>query len=343
MEYKRHPIEAIEGLGEQRAAQLRKHGIDTTEDLLALSEIVAMSILKKIPGFPAARYREFYSAAEFLQVDGLTGQHAEALLHAGRRSLLKLAAPSPLVLVEELKEAAQSGLIPDEIDLNTALGWQKQAIAIHYSGCIHGMVQNENGPVEGALIYCGGHIAKADAAGKFHLPIVPHGKGKIVVRADGYMRLQTFVNVQAGKHLLMKLQLRPGQSVEQEINEASGEMIRSIRPEDRVVFQDVEWESLQDGTLLILRHIYKDGRARFIGIHRTKVDTEIQVPRVKAPEGKLPSDAKIGTVYALEGSILSPQSESITEIRRNQRFNKALKVGRTLKPRKLVSTHGRLG
>ena len=343
MKYERHPIEAIEGLGEQRAAQLRKYGIDTTEDLLALSEIIAMSILRKIPAFPAVRYREFYSAAEFLQIDGLTGQHAEALLHVGRRSLLKLAAPSPEVLVKELKEAAQSGLIPEEIDLNTAVDWQKQAIAIHYSGCIHGMVQNEDSPLEGALIYCGGHVAKSDSAGKFHLPVVPHGKGKIVVCADGFLRLQTLVNVQAGKHSLMKLQLRPGLASEQVINESAGETIRSIRPEDRVVFQDIEWESLQEGTLLILRHVYQDGRARFIGVHRKKVGTEIQVPRVKAPVGKIPAGAEIGTVYALESSTLSPQSEGITEIRRRLRFSKAIKLGHSLKPRKLISTHGRLG
>ncbi len=81
--YKRQPIDAIEGVAEERGKLLREAGMFCVEDLLAANPSILWRDLEKSEGFPVANLTSYMGAARLMQIDGVDGQMAEALTRPG--------------------------------------------------------------------------------------------------------------------------------------------------------------------------------------------------------------------------------------------------------------------
>lgn len=315
MTYERHDIAEIEGIGPGRAAALRDRGIVSTEDLLERTPLELHRTLEDVPRFPTGKLPEYRAHAELMQVDGLDPQHAEALYRAGRTDLLALARPNPATLVEDLAAAVRDGVAPEEIDEATALRWQKRALTVAYTGTVVGRVVDDGGdPVAGAVAYAGSERAVTDGTGTFRLPAVPYGNTEVVVRAEGYRRAARGLPVRPSVDARHVFELTAGAD-DRTVDESEGEVLDGVGPDDELVFEDVAFDALADGTPLHFRHRYRDGRVRLHGVHRRRVGNRIVVSRVVLP-GDAVGDAAPGDVYYVENGGLRPGDETIGELRR---------------------------
>ncbi|MFC1884289.1 DUF4332 domain-containing protein [Thermodesulfobacteriota bacterium] len=336
MAYKRHPIETIEGIGKERSAQLRKAGITATEDLLILPEAQQLSIMNKIPEFPVAQHYTFIACAQFLLIDSLTGQNAEALVRAGRPSLYNLSLPDPDTIVDELEEAKKNKLIPEGIDLITAVRWQKQALEIQYTGAVMGIVKSEDGPIEGAVIYCAGRKAETDTEGKFYLPVIPFGKSEIIIRAEGRSRFRTFIHVRP-ENPKVKLNVKLTSEIPKvkETDEADGRPVRRITADDRIVFIDTDLDQIADGTPFIFQRFKKNGTGKLSSAYRTRKGNEILISRIEVPKGTLDETAQKGQIFIWKGEKFIRSEESLRDIRRRLAMGALEKLGEKVKMRKI--------
>lgn len=81
MSYK---IEAIEGIGQVYAAELRRIGVDTTDDLLEMGATRAgRKELAEKTGISPSLIMKFVNHADLFRVKGVAGQFAELLEAAG--------------------------------------------------------------------------------------------------------------------------------------------------------------------------------------------------------------------------------------------------------------------
>ncbi len=327
MIYQRHDIEEIEGIGVSRTASMRSIGITATEDLLSASELRLKRMLDKIERFPVSRVKEFLAHATLMQVTGLDGQHAEALYLAGRRTLTRLAAPDPSVIVRELDQAVEEGTIPEGIDIATATRWQKHALIINYTGTITGIVESEGNPIDSAIVYCEQEQAVTDSTGKFWLPSIPFGTAKLIIKAEGYKRLTRKIKVGVDSLPLHKFTLTSGQDEEIIVDETDGNAIRTVDADDKIVFYDVELEELPDGTPLQLRHRYRNGNVRLIGVHRRRHNNLIEIPRVVVSGSLIDEGAIAEDVYILSKGKLNKSSDTIASVRNKLLFEKFIKAG----------------
>lgn len=317
MLHKRHPIDAIEGIGKRWGGKLRDLGISATEDLLTQPEPKLRATLSKLSGFPVARLREFTTMAEFLLLEGMTGQFAEALYYANRRSLLKVAAPDAKTLVKELKDAAAAGRIPEGTTLAVATRWQKDAIAVRYTGWIAGEVAGPGGAVANATVYCGMQESRTDDSGRFIVPIAPYGRNDVTVLADGHSATNFAVTVAPDSNARVRITLSASTDTQADdvIDEKEGARLPTIRPQDRVRFNTVKFSALAEGTALIFQSFLKSGAARLTSVARTRVGNEIQVDRVTAPAGAITGTPARGTVYTMRKDVLVKSRQSLNQVR----------------------------
>jgi hypothetical protein len=322
MLYQRHNVEEIEGIGSAYGGEMKNHGISKTEDLLVHSELRLNRTLGKISGFPTSKIKEFQAHAQLLEVSGMTGQYAEAFYRSGRHNLLKLAAPDPSVLVDEIDKAVKDSIIPEGIDLQTATKFQKRALKIAYSGKVFGLVESGTGPISGAIIYYNDETAVSDENGYFWLPVVSFGSVKLIIRTEGYHRLIRKLTLSPNVLSFNKIKLSEGNDEEETVDESAGDLIRHIDADDEIVFEDVSLEDLPNGSPLQLRHRYEDNKVRLIGVYRTRVGNKIKVKRLKIDGNLIDIDSSIEQIYIWQDGKLNKSSESIRDIRKNLFFKK---------------------
>lgn len=316
MNYKLHPISDIEGIGVARAKELNKIDILYTEDLLLKSEDYLTFFLKKISGFPLTRLPEFISIAKFLQVNGLSGQHAEALYKAKIHTLLLLAMQKPSKIVNILDEAKSNGIIPESTNKEEVINWQKRALAIHYTSSVIGKVIHNNKPVQNAEIFCNFEEAITNNNGDFFIPVINYGKQKLIIRTQGYKTLSTKLDINLTKIHKFNFDLIKGQDKIKIIDEANGEPILNISTGDKVEFKDVDIINLIDKTPLKLKFRYKNGDIRLNGIHRKKIGHIIEVIRLRVSGDMVNIDDQIGQIYIYTNTLLEKTNHSTMDYRK---------------------------
>lgn len=318
MPYKRHDIAEIKAINRPRAAGLRRLGIRSTEDLLLRPEPVLRLLVGRVKGFPVKRLAEFRAQAALMQIDGLTYEHAEALHRAGYRMLTQLAVPDPAAVARALGEAAKKKSIPGGVDAKTVTRWQKRALEIAYSGKVAGTITDGEKPVAGATVICGFERAETDEGGGFHLPFVPAGRHRLVVRAEGFKRAAYRVSALPGESVRFRLKLTRGEDEPVTLDEAQGQLILSFKADDELAFEDRKLADLPDGTPLHFRGTYGRGGAkvRLLGVYRRREGHRIIVPRVVVPADAVGKDAKVNDVYVVEGGRLRKTRKKFGAMRR---------------------------
>lgn len=315
--YQLHPIEEIEGIGPHWGRFLREDGFAWTEDLLDGPEWRVAARIRKDRGFPFARLRSFRRQALLMQVEGLSGQHAEALFRAGRRDLATLASAASATVAAELKKAAQARVIPEAPDAKTVERWQKRALVVAHTRALAGrVVDGEGAPVAGAVVHCGQERARSAADGRFWLPALPHQACRVIIHAEGFRRLRAALPAEADagpRHETFTLAAGVDEAVV--VDEAAGGHVATFEADDEVVFVDAELAALPAGTPLVVRHHYRDRRVRLVSAYRRRVGRRVEVWRVICPAAVVPSGAEPRDVLFWDGRALWKTGVTPDEVR----------------------------
>lgn len=282
MGYERQDISSIEGIGEKWSQVLVSKGIRKVEDLLCSPKDNISLKLKNVKGFPLAKLDEFISLARLLQVSGIDGQFAEALFAAGRTTLLKVALPAPETIVEDILNAKEKGMIPNEVELSTVFKWQKEALKITLQGVVTGKVVADNLPVSGAEVWCNGLVALTDEDGKFWLPGIPLGRVNVIVDKNGFIQEKETVYVAHKSNINRVFVLEPSVATEPEVelDEADGGYI-SVASTKNITHVAQELSDFPVNTPFRISKIYKNGTVKVSSLHKRKVGGRIEIMTAK--------------------------------------------------------------
>ena len=250
-----------------------------------------------------------------MQIDGVDGQMAEALVRAERSSLQRVAAPAPAQIVDDIASAKEAGLIPSAIDLDTAINWQKDALRIGLMSTLHGEVTDENGPVEGAIVHLGQDKAITDARGRFWLPRLPAGSRTAVVTAVGHLRKEVPVRVAAAQLLRANVTLIVGAAEEAVLNEAGGQPIRTFDSDDEIAMVDTELSALAEGAPVRVVRRMSNGTVRLVGLHRKRVGNRVEVARLTVHANSVPDRFERGDILVREGDVFTMSTKTAAEHR----------------------------
>lgn len=315
MAYLRHDIIETEGIGEQRAAQLRSIGIYATEDLLVMPFGMLTTRVQELEGFPVRSLVKYRAMAGLMQIPGVDGQFAEALYKSGAGTTLRVAAPTAEGLQKRINALHEQGDIPEPVDLTTVAEWQKNAIRLRFTGCVAGVVKHGEAPVAEASVHCHNETATSDSHGRFHLPYLPNGAIRLVVRAEGYQRAEVRVDTSAAPLVFRKVLLTQGDDTSTELDESQGQPITAIAPDDRIRFVETPFTDVADGAYLQFQALSRNGSGKFFSVNRKKVGNEIRIARVLLPPEQMPDKLSAGKIYRKQGGGLVPGNKSLRQIR----------------------------
>ncbi len=322
--YKNHGIRDIEGIGEVWAKQLRSQGIITTEDLLKVDSRLLKKKISRIKNFPAAKLQEFISCAELMQIKGLSGQHAEALTKAGVSTLLKLSLPSPHKLVGILDEAKSKGIIPESIELISAINWQKDALKISLQNAVYGRVESFDGPVEGAIVRCQGISAETDENGEFWLTTLSLGTKSVYIEKEGYDSFVYKVNVKT-KVTRCNAVIEQQTAIET-ADESRGEIVTVDDPSE-IKFVKRSMNDFSVSTPFRLARFYKNGNAKLISLLKQRNGAVVEIGYTEVPVDNLVGSPSVGEMLIKnEGDLfeLSPMTIRNYKLKAYKENNKRL-------------------
>jgi len=312
-----HTIDAIEGVGATWSQKLVEAGFDKTEKLLLNEENFIAFKLRDINGFPLKRLREFIACANFLLLDNLTGQHAEALFRAGYRSLKRLSSGSPDKVVDALDRARDEGVIPESASLERVFLWQKQALNIQWTSSLSGRISGrDKSLLKNIEIHCGDHCAITDEKGFYFLPIIPYGESDIVINNPQYARKQYRLDIKpSDNHKIFSTRLESSSAPTLIEDEYNGEAISNIRSDDKIVFVKTELSEIPENSPLIYKKVMSSGDIRLLGAYRKRQGAEIHIIKVDAPAEYLPQRVESDTIVRWRDNELHQTNESLLDIR----------------------------
>lgn len=320
--YKQHNITDIEGIGDNWAASLRSKGVLKTEDLLKHDIRLLKNEISRLKKFPTAKLEVYISCARLMQIIGLNGQHAEALTKAGISTLLKLSLPAPEKLVLILDEAKSEGLIPESIELDTAINWQKEALKIKYQNCVYGKVENLDGPIKGAIVRCQGLSAETDANGEYWLPKLSSRMDSIFIEKEGFDSSLYSVNIK-DKVNRCDVVIEPQTEIKT-ADEAHGEIV-TINDPSEIKFVKRPIDDFLETTPFRLERFYQNGNAKLVSLHKQRKGPVVEVGYTEVPLDKIHGSPSVGEMLIkIEGDEFELSPMTIRDYKLNKYYEDCL-------------------
>ena len=286
----------IQGIGANFEARLHEAGITTIAHLLtykaaAIQGIVVNASLRLV--------QEWLTAAQFLQLEGVTPQIAEVLIEDGIDSVNKLA-EAELATVETVLMAAYDERHLIQLpSLYEMAAIQQGAWRARDTGTVYGwLLDAEGNPLADVLLKVGLVQFTTTDTGYFELVGLPEGNQSITVPLDTF----TFVIpvlVKAARvtgPVTIQLSEEPDEAFETPVfHEHNGGLI-VLGEGSKLRVVTVDLSELPDNTYIQVRYFRKDGQVRMLHMYRAQVGRETLAERVYVHEDDLPRDIDVGDV-----------------------------------------------
>ena len=326
MPYRMHDIEEIEGIGKKWGKAFKSKGIQKTEDLLLINDLVLEKKMKHINNFPKSKIKYFVSCAQLMQINGLTGQHAEAITQAGVCTLLKLSLPNPKKLVSVLDEAVKEGAIPESIDLNTAIEWQKKALKITLQNAVHGRIESLNGPVSGATVICQGIKAETDENGYYWLSTLPRGNLSVYATKEGYESSSCKVSIKKRINRRDNALLILSSTAS---TRSSDNNIVFVNDPSEVDFIKKNIKDFPVQTHFMFSRLYKNGNARLTSLHKDRKGNIVEIGYAEVPPENIMGVPRAhDMLIKINDDTFEISPLSIRDYRRNEYKEKNLRLAK---------------
>ncbi|MCP4049468.1 MAG: carboxypeptidase-like regulatory domain-containing protein [bacterium] len=289
---------------------------------ISIGKIGIEKKLREVKNFPVKSIDSFKAMAKLLLIPELNGQFCEALYKNGRTTLKKLATPDPVTILKELDLSKEEGVIPENTTLSKIIRWQKNALTIEYNGMISGIVLHNEIPIPDAKIYIAEQKAVTDKEGKFFVAAIPYKSQKIIINADGFLRKE--VTIQSFQDFIpnFTFNMKKGEISHEVHDEKKGDHIRKFSADDKIQFVNISLEEVAQETPFLLRHFYKNGNVRLIGVQRKKIGNTIEIDRLIIPENMIEKNGTIGGVFILKNNEFIKSDKSLKDFRKSILLNK---------------------
>ncbi len=179
------PITAVEGIGPATAERLGAIGVERVADLFFVSDAQVHRACADLASYEeAASWR---AMAAQMEVDGVDGQRAEALVLGGIETVEELAGKALSELLVLFDAAVADGSLPAMPQPDEIADMRVSAARIEMGGVTMGtLLDAEGGPVAGASVSCGVRSSTSDARGRFRIAGIHPATGSgLRVEADG--------------------------------------------------------------------------------------------------------------------------------------------------------------
>ena len=268
-------------------------------------------------------------------VPGTDPDIVEALLDAGIATVGDLADAGLQTVEQALDQAIASGRMDQGPTLYGIAEIQRAAARWRSTGFIRARVVDldDGAPVAGASISIGGRRTETGVDGWFIVTRLPQGVHTLEVQVVTGRPLVFAVQVapyRAAATTVIRVPLATLQASAPTVASEQDGAVLAFRKGMRLRFIDTELSSLPHGTLLIVRHFYRNGQARLLSLSRSVVGMEMQVSRLRVSATDLPENSEIGDVVesTAAGFVASDQTlRMVAETRISNVLN-----GRTLTP-----------
>lgn len=316
------PVTAIEGIGPKTAALLEAVGIVGAFDLLRVSPQRLHPEVKTLASL--AEVTAWRNAAALLQVEGVTPQAAEALVHAGVETVERLARQGLENLLSLFTEAEAHGLIPDVPTPAQCADMMRDAAILQHTGYLRGTVQTADGtPIADAQVRLGTRRATTDARGRFDLLRLPLGTATPLLithpdHASKTIERPTLLrDMGAVSVRVIRLEAATAEPMPARIqSEIDGD---TLPPTAGLPVRTVWLEptALREHDLLMVRaHEPGDDTVRLVSKLKAYVSGEIQVYAHKVPVAHLPNSIKNGDHFRVRDGALVPIAINSDGVRR---------------------------
>lgn len=175
-------VTEIEGIGPATEQSLNSAGYFFTTDLLfapALQIHEAVAHLAS-PG----EVEHWQEMAHLLEIEGMTGQWAEALVTNGVSTIEALYRKDLGTLMEIFQRAVAAGTVPHAPGDQEIANFMQDAAILFHTGHLAGIVIDDAGtPLEGVQVNVDGLAGETDARGRFRISRIPSADGH-------YLRLE---------------------------------------------------------------------------------------------------------------------------------------------------------
>jgi hypothetical protein len=307
-------ISEIEGVGEVYEKEFAEVGVFYIEDLLITnySKLIQKLNIKNYRHL-ALNLNSFIVQAKFILLTK-SGQFAEALYKSGLRGFSELAWMDTKKLKNRIEEAKNSHMIPESINYETAIYWQKKAIELFYTGYYSGYILDENRKgIAGAVILHEKKKVVTDANGQFFLSRIPFGKNKFKIIAENYFSLKINRDISHKSYQTENIQMIEG----------SDDKLYSIKKQvetfdvgDTISFVEIKSSDLVINDIYYVVFLYKNGEIKMNSVERIAVKNGIRLNKIRITKDLLNKTPKIGDFYKWDGIIFKKINGTLLKLRK---------------------------
>lgn len=299
-------IDGIEGIGPARRADLEAIGIHYVCDLLLTPPIAIASStdlsMEMIEGWR--------TAALFLELDSMSTQWAEALVHGKLYDNEQLGKMSLEKLASLFAQAVEDNLINEIPDIETMASIKVEATKHHYCSQLQGWVLDESEqPIEGVTITCGRKEVVSNSKGFWKMSGLSFSDNPpLFARKDGY---RTYYVENAQLDLddwstdLIQIQLIPGTSNPLVWDEYKGDQLPPlVSYKLKQLILGVEDIRIRD--ILKVTESYVNGDLKTISIFRSMNENQLNIHCYRISPEHFGETPEIGSYWCKRSSGLQP-------------------------------------
>ncbi|MEM7193306.1 MAG: DUF4332 domain-containing protein [Pseudomonadota bacterium] len=252
-------LQEIQGIGPKISAEFEAQGVRTVLDFL----VKPLDFYARIVDHLASRdqVQSWQRMARFLQLTGVDGQIAEALVKARIHTMEQLGNKSATDLRKIFRVAKKSGMIPQVPDVDGLAIILRDANRMAYSRSILGrLMTDENRPVEGCAVRHGRTKTITNSSGFFKIDFIrDDSRALTIVLPDGQIhRIETAGLLSFPEdtefetiHLTASTKHNPPN-----LDEFNGDQL-PIRQNQEFVIRHESVSELRENDILMVRSFYK--------------------------------------------------------------------------------------
>lgn len=327
MSVPRWPVTEIEGIGSATGRLLNAAQVFYTSDLLRLTAEQVHGYVSAVASL--AEVEEWRNQASFLELRGMTGQWAEALVKGGVETLEELLAKDRAQLDAVFRQAEADGLIAAGPDDAALVEIVKDAAVVFHSGQSMGTVLGPDGtPLAGAVVSVGRLGTETDERGRYRLIRIPAATSHYLkIERAGYETLfepDVRVSYDCRAVQLQYRRLNPSTAPAPlpQLDEYDGDELPTLASY-RPVSESFPQEEIRPGDVLKVHRLYAASpHAKLVSIFRAYRAGDLIVRHVKVDLVRFAEPPVVGDVYHHRNGALVKVDGSVRTLERYRTLQK---------------------
>lgn len=322
-------VTLIQGIGPATAAALAAGSVVSVADLIRFPEQIIHQLVRTSCSLD--QVREWREMAHFIEIEGMTGQWAEALVKGGINTFEELVGKPLEDLQAVFEQALERNLIPEVPSTSDLFRCVTDAAQVLHSCTSTGTVLTTSGQaIEGAVVTVGSVSGVTDANGRYRLVRIPAASGQTIrVEAEGFSTL--FVDAWTVSYDYRAIENRQLSLAEgaadanlEELDEFDGATLPGLSSY-RTQWREEEESGLREGDYFRIHKLYERApKVKIVSLFRAYRAGELIVRYIKLPLDRFDGTPEKGEVYSFAKGQFHRRRNSISSVERYRATRRAL-------------------